>query len=177
VNALADPQVGNYLNRHFVSGFQKVGAFRIVAGQKQGGNVAAYFCTPDGRVLHVVAGPVDADTLLREARWVKDAFQMAELNNLKPTQLPDFFRKAHRERLQQEANVSLPDGKLPRPGRVSAKQLTRLLAQNAHLGLGNQSKVHLLLAVAPLPRREQVYPVVFETILNERILTNPVAQR
>jgi len=35
--------------------------------------------------------------------------------------------------------------------------------------------VHLLLAVAPLPRLEQVYQVVFENILNERITTKPVA--
>jgi hypothetical protein len=47
-----------------------VGTFRIVNGQKQGGNVASYFCTPDGRVLHLIAGPVDGDTLIREARWV-----------------------------------------------------------------------------------------------------------
>jgi hypothetical protein len=42
----------------------------IVGARKQGGNVASYFCAPDGRVLHVVPGPVDASTLLREARWV-----------------------------------------------------------------------------------------------------------
>ena len=58
MNALADDRVGQYFNAHFVSAFQKVGTFKIVDGQKQGGNVAAYFCTADGRVLHVVAGPV-----------------------------------------------------------------------------------------------------------------------
>ena len=48
----------------FVSSFQKVATFRIVAGgQKQGGNVASYFCAPDGRVLHIVAGPVDCSRL------------------------------------------------------------------------------------------------------------------
>ena len=70
MNALANPEVGKYLNESFVCSFQKVATFRIVNGQKQGGNVASYFCAPDGRVLHVVAGPVDAPTLLREARWV-----------------------------------------------------------------------------------------------------------
>ena len=53
MNALANPEVGKYLNEYFVSSFQKVGTFRIVNGQKQGGNVASYFCAPDGRVLHV----------------------------------------------------------------------------------------------------------------------------
>ena len=53
--------MGDYLNRHFVSAFQKVATFQIVNGaQKQGGNVASYFCTPEGRVLHAIAGPVDA---------------------------------------------------------------------------------------------------------------------
>ena len=53
MNALANPEVGKYLNEYFVSSFQKVATFRIVGKQKQGGNVASYFCAPDGRVLHV----------------------------------------------------------------------------------------------------------------------------
>ena len=72
MNALTNPELGKYLDEHFVSAFQKVGTFRIVGRQKQGGNVASYFCAQDGRVLHVVAGPVNAQTLLREARWVVD---------------------------------------------------------------------------------------------------------
>ena len=53
MNALANKEVGKYLNKHFVSSYQKVGTFKIVGKQKQGGNVASYFCAPDGRVLHV----------------------------------------------------------------------------------------------------------------------------
>ena len=77
MNALANPEVGKYLNEYFVSSFQKVATFRIVDGQKQGGNVASYFCAPDGRVLHVVAGPVDAATMLREAKWVVETTEKA----------------------------------------------------------------------------------------------------
>ena len=44
MNALADPAAGKYLNEYFVSSFQKVATFRIADGQKQGGNVASYFC-------------------------------------------------------------------------------------------------------------------------------------
>ena len=51
MNALANPEVGKYLNEYFASSYQKVATFKIVNGQKQGGNVAAYFCAPDGRVL------------------------------------------------------------------------------------------------------------------------------
>ena len=72
MGALNNPEVGKYLNEYFVSSFQKVATFRIVNGQKQGGNVASYFCAPDGRVLHTIAGPVDAGTMLREARWIVD---------------------------------------------------------------------------------------------------------
>ena len=36
---------------------------------KQGGNVASYFLTPDGRVLGAALGAVDAETFLEEARW------------------------------------------------------------------------------------------------------------
>jgi hypothetical protein len=175
VGALANDEVGKYLNRHFVSAFQKVATFRIVAGQKQGGNVAAYFCTPEGRVLHAVAGPVDAEVFLREARWAKETYELAQLDRPTPEQLRTLFRKAHLERLRQERNVTLPDKGLPAAGAVSPKALANLLLQNQPLGLSDQGKVHLLLAVAPLPRLRQLYPVVFEGILGEQLSTNPVA--
>ncbi|MCX7666939.1 MAG: hypothetical protein N2112_15505, partial [Gemmataceae bacterium] len=70
MNALANAEVGKFVNEHFCASFQKVATFKIVGGNKQGGNVAAYFCAPDGRVLHVVAGPVNANQFLHEAKWV-----------------------------------------------------------------------------------------------------------
>ena len=39
-----------------------------VGERKVGGNVAAYFCTPDLRVLAAVGGPVPPDVFLREAQ-------------------------------------------------------------------------------------------------------------
>src|SRR5205823_15418 len=102
-NALANPQVGEYLNKYFVSSFQKVATFRIVAGQKQGGNVAAYFCAPDGRVLHCVAGPVDAATMLKEAKWVvettKEAMKVAKGDG---AAFKKHFRTAHANKLRTE---------------------------------------------------------------------------
>ena len=177
MNALANPNVGQYLNRHFVSGFQKVATFQLIAGQKQGGNVAAYFCTPEGRVLHAIAGPVDADTFLREAHWANETYQLAQLDNLAPAGLQTFFRKAHLKRLQREHNLHLTEARLPRADAVSTKLLDELLVRNQHLGLTNPGKTHLLLAVGPLPRLNQVYRVVFERILNEQIATDPVAGR
>jgi len=45
---------------------------------KQGGNVASYFCTPGGRVIHAVIGPVNADELLKEANWALTAWNKAK---------------------------------------------------------------------------------------------------
>jgi hypothetical protein len=103
VNALANPEVGKYLNENFCASFQKVATFRIVGGQKQGGNVASYFCAPDGRVLHVVAGPVDAQTMLREAKWVVETTRKAmEESKGDGAAFKAYFRKAHADRLRQE---------------------------------------------------------------------------
>jgi hypothetical protein len=106
VNALANPEVGKFINEHFCSAFQKVATFRIVGTQKQGGNVAAYFCAPDGRVLHVVAGPVNAPTMLREARWVVDTARKAiEDSKGDGAKFKSIFRKAHADKLRQQYGV------------------------------------------------------------------------
>ena len=108
MNALADPEVGKYVNEFFVSSFQKVATFQIVNGQKQGGNVAAYFCAPDGRVLHLIAGPVNAPTFLREAKWVvetaKKCIADSKGNGAKFKQL---FRVAHAEKFRQDSGVAI----------------------------------------------------------------------
>ena len=158
-----------------MSAFQKVATFKINGGQKQGGNVASYFCTPGGLVLHAVAGPVDADTFLREARWAQDTYEAAQLEAPKPDQLQAFFRKAHLDRLQREHGVWLPQHRLPELDASAKESLDRSYAQHAHQPLNNQGKVHLLLALCPVPPLGQVYQVVFQRILNERISTRPVA--
>jgi hypothetical protein len=74
-----------------------------VNGQKQGGNVASYFCAPDGRVLHCVAGPVDAPTMLREAKWVVESAQKAiEESRKTETTFKAVFRKMHAEKLRRD---------------------------------------------------------------------------
>jgi hypothetical protein len=106
VNALANKEVGKYLNENFVASFQKVATFKIVGGQKQGGNVASYFCAPDGRVLHVIAGPVDAATMLHEAKWVVETTEkaMKECKN-DGAKFKAYFRKAHAEKLKNETGL------------------------------------------------------------------------
>ena len=108
MSALADPAVGKFLNEHFVASFQKVGTFKIVGGAKQGGNVASYFCAPDGRVLHAVAGPVDGPTLLREAQWVVDTTKAAvAASKGDGGKFKAAFRTAHAAKLRSETGLAV----------------------------------------------------------------------
>ena len=178
MNALANPEVGKYLNEYFVSSFQKVATFRIVGGQKQGGNVASYFCAPDGRVLHVVPGPVDAATLLGEAKWVVETTKQAmAASKGDGGTFKAFFRKAHADRLRQEYGLTIDLGSLPAKA-SSAAALTSLFDKGATArNLANQGRVHLLLTAAPLVKIEQIYKAVFQNILGEKVSTNPVDQK
>jgi hypothetical protein len=154
-----------------------------VDGQKVGGNVASYFCTADGRVLHAVAGPADAATLLAEARWVAEAHKLALLEaGPDDPAYADFFGKAHAERLTQEHRFSAATlrrlhgrPKAARPLDPTPANLLRVLGRG--MGLNKQGQVHLLLTAAPLVKIEQVYKVVFENVLGETVSTSPVKLR
>ncbi len=171
MNALAKPDVGQYLNDHFDSAFQKVASFKIVNGQKQGGNVASYFCTPDGRVLDAVAGPVDGPTLLREARWVVETWNLAALDGKSGADLKAFFGKAHADRLLQEDGVA--SNVAPRP-EYTAEDVAAVLDRGR--GLNNVGRIHLLLATYPLAPIGKVYRPIFERLLNEPVSTTPVLE-
>jgi len=108
VGALANEEVGKYVNEYFCSSFQKVATFKIVGGQKQGGNVAAYFCAPDGRVLHCVAGPVGADVFLNEAKWtVESVKKVMAASKGDGAKFKAAWRKLHAERLTQEYGLAV----------------------------------------------------------------------
>jgi hypothetical protein len=215
VNALANPEVGKYLNEYFVSSFQKVATFRIVDGQKQGGNVASYFCAPDGRVLHVIAGPVDSNTLLNESRWVVEtAKRLIKESDGDGAKFKSLLRTAHADRLRREHglvvepvtfDVAEPDEnsalsyrdpsgrplapRLPPPpidgpdvsfrdaqARVAAAGGAMPIADKLgrRWALGNQGRVHQLMAAHSLAKIETVYGSVFEGILGEKVSTKPV---
>jgi hypothetical protein len=178
VNALADPEVGDYLNKHFVASFQKVGTFRVTGNQKQGGNVAAYFCTPGGGVLDAIAGPVDASTFLRAARWVVETRKMALLEaGGAVNRYRLFFRMAHAQRLADEdgvTDINWPAVPLYTP---SAAALAALLDQDRHMAsLNPEGKVQLLLAAFPLVKLDQAYRAVYEKVLGEKVTTAPVVE-
>jgi hypothetical protein len=177
VNALANDEVGKYFKDNFVSSYQKVGTFRIVNNQKQGGNVASYFTLPDGSVLHVVAGPVDAATLLREARWVVDTRKLAIAEaHGDSAKYKAFFSKAHADRLLHEHGM---DAHAQRPTkRVALNTFARgdFVKLGMARGGDRQGRIHLLLANYPLARTDDIYRIVFEQILGERVSTLPVIE-
>jgi hypothetical protein len=178
VNALANADVGDCLNKHFTATYQKVGSFRVAGAQKQGGNVASYFCTPDGGVLDAVAGPVDASTFLREARWVVETRKMALLDSggdVNRYRL--FLRMAHAQRLADENGVADVNWRALPLYRPTEAGLASLLDNDRHARqLNQQGRVHLLLAAFPLVKLDQAYRVVYERILNEQVTTAPVVE-
>ncbi|MSQ93549.1 MAG: hypothetical protein EXR98_03220 [Gemmataceae bacterium] len=166
MNALADPLVAAYLNDNFVSTYLKVGAFQIINGQKVGGNVASYFCVPEGGVLHALAGKTDARTLLKEARWAvdirKSAFALSTEPETGAVNLKKFARQisnAHTERYHAEGRMM--SANLPLPA-----SMPRAATQ--------QAQTHWLLAKNPAARLQDVYPTVWRQILNEKLSDLPV---
>jgi hypothetical protein len=111
-----------------------------------------------------LAGPVKADVLLREARWVVETTKLAALDGIQSeTRLRVFWQKAHADRLASEHQASF-------------KQLRRSRIPLHESNLNNAGRVHLLLASAALPKLGQVYKLVFEKILNEHVSTAPVVR-
>ena len=167
------------MTENFEATHQKVGTFQIVDGAKVGGNVASYFCLSDGTVVHAVAGPLDAKHFLQEAKWALEVRKLAiseahgDASTYRAT-----LRKAHLERLSTEFRLRLPPNALPQlvvngPPEPATTQILMPAAQR----LGNQAKVHILLAAYPLPRLSQLYPIVFEDILKEKLSSLPVQSR
>jgi len=127
-----------------VAAHQQVGSFEVTnqggSLRKNGGNVASYFCTPDGRVINAIAGPVPADTLIAAARWAVDAYE------------------------ESGPGTSDQPQKLAALHRTAAEDLSLLSRRN-----GSQMQIHELLAGDPLPPLNQVYRTIFEQIVGQRV--------
>jgi len=181
VNALANEEVGKYLNASFVSSFQKVGTFRIVNGRKIGGNVASYFCLPDGSVLHAVAGPVYGRKFLSEARWAVETRKSAltlstNLVNGEHDQgkYVALIRRAHEERYHAEQFGGNPIivQKFKNLPNTSGGHLPPALPQHQ----SKQAQVHWLLSMNTLVGIEWLYPIVWQQVLNEPLSGLPVVK-
>lgn len=138
--------------------------------------MASYFCLEDGTVVHAVAGPLDASSFLKEAKWALDVQRLA-LNDVSKdmARYRAVIRKAHLERLAEQGFKPQPNS-LPRIFAGPPTPTNNPLRKAAG-GLNRQGQVHLLLAHAPLPRLSDLYPIVFEEILNEKTSTLPVTVR
>lgn len=132
--------------------------------------MATYFCTQDGVVLNVVAGPVDAKTFLREARWVVETRKaaIAEMRgNFK--RYAAYFKNAHAERFLNESGAETPNWRThPVASRVPAQR---------PMHLPTQTQVQWLLASRPAPKLTDIYRTVYQDILNERVSNLPVTEQ
>jgi hypothetical protein len=164
---------------NFEATYQKVGTFRVVDGVKQGGNVASYFCLSDGTVVHAVAGPLNAAQYLQELRWAVDLRKLAASESGGDiAKYRSVIRKGHMERLASEFRVKLQSNTLPVITLGAPPVPTNHPLQVAvRRGLGNQGQVHTLLAHYPMPKIQQLYTIVFEDVLKEKVSTLPVATK
>ena len=137
--------MGDYFARHFVASYTPVGSFEVRDGQKIGGNVASYFCTPQGRVIHAVLGPVPAPDLLHEAHWALRAYEA--IKNAPRDEQQSLISAAHAAR------------------HAAAGKQARLHAFLA--------KYPLPYLTDPLPSGDAVFVYVFRDLLGETI--DPVA--
>lgn len=176
MNALANDKVTALFNENFVCAYRKVGTFQIINGQKVGGNVASYFCLPDGSVLHALPGRTNAAELIGEARWALEMRKSAlalSTNQVNGTvdmaAYQEHVRAAHEERFLSESNPWMFHRGVPPAG----SRLPAALPRNVPL----PAQASWVLANAPLAKIDAVYPTVWTTILNERLSALPIAKR
>jgi hypothetical protein len=188
VSALANPQVGDFINRNFVSTYVKVGTFALVNGQKQGGNVATYFCLPDGSMLHAIAGPVDANLFLYESRWIVNVHQLASLEGHdNPARFKQIIRDAHADRLDRDHGIArgpvnrlgetFPEGDGSFASKGPLTRAKKAMLDRYHHHGDNRARVHLLAALFPMEKLSEVYQYVFENILKEKVSALPVVEK
>jgi hypothetical protein len=95
------------MNKEFVSTYRQVGDFKVVNVngnlQKTGGNVAGYFRTPEGQVIHAIAGPAKPDQFLAEARWALNLWRQGR--SLEQQELKKKVAQAHRAAKSQTPNA------------------------------------------------------------------------
>jgi hypothetical protein len=130
-------------------------------------------------VVHAIAGPLDAEQFLLEAKWATEVrkLAMSEAGG-ETTKYRSTIRKAHLERLSSEHGIPLNPNVLPKIATGAPPMPTsNSLRTPAGRRVGTQGQVHILLAYHPLPKLSQLYPIVFEDLLKERLSTLPVKAR
>ena len=191
---MSDPRVGQYLGEHFIATYHQIGDFEVVNVngklQKNGGNVASYFCTPDGRVIHVTAKPISAEQLLKQATWAVETYQ--EVSTAAPGNLRAQWKlveQAHLGRLQ--GNIlefeSQVKAEMPRaqkdyhdkiraqyehPGKKRPPEPALVIARRRAAQRLGGDRAHQIMAAQPLAPFREIYREVFEKLTNERVIEN-----
>jgi hypothetical protein len=129
---------------------------------------------------------VDAKTFLREARWVVETRKaaIAEMQG-SYDRYAAYFRSAHGERFQAEAGGGVGSVVDPRTGKIISRAVGRLPAMQiaTHLPaqrpaqLSKQAQVDWLLATRTAPKLNDIYRIVYQDILGERVSNLPVLER
>jgi hypothetical protein len=160
---------------HFVSAYKKVGTFTKNGANKNGGNVATYFCLPDETVVHVIPGPVNADVFLREARWAVDVYESAVMEHRDDIEgQKDYLKRAHAVRFLKDHRGITPT---PRKGVDLDARIKSLMPKSMPQGVGTIVQAHWLLWSNPAPRLATIYRTVWTNILDEEVTDLPVLGR
>lgn len=149
-----------------MAAYQQVGSFEVVDEhgklQRNGGNVASYFCTPDGRVIHAVPGPVAAGELLDEAHWAVASHANTAVG--RAGDAPAILARAHREAGTNARNNQiravhqlLANKPMPALQAVFQEVFERILGQKLSLpGEGLDSVIEAVAAA-----QERKLPILF----------------
>ena len=164
--------------------------------QKNGGNVASYFCTPSGRVIHAVGKPVQAERLLQEARWAlqtyQDAVQSAPDDVIEQTRFIELAHltalKTDRDRFNTLVQNEMPKANGDYQSRMqsyrqqrsnhshyTSRRVPEILRVSTEITARRRAarrlsgdRAHQILAAQPLAPLSDVYRELFEKLTGER---------
>ena len=185
--ALAKPEVGDFLSKHCVAVYDKVGTFQVNAGpddknpNRNGGNVAAFFCTPNGHVIHAVAGPRTAEAFLAEAKWAVTVYSqilsdrslgVSQARADQVSRVTAALRQAHTNAadLLNKPSQSAPARELVVHEPPSDPKLKGL----DDAGRKQRKQVHQLMKSLAFEPLAVVGPKVYTDILGETVTNQPV---
>ena len=160
--------------------------------QRNGGDVATYFCTPCGKVIHAVGKQVSPEKLLAEARWAVDNYHRAsKIAGGDARRLQALMAEAHLYEMNTtpESFLAMVKGQLPQERKSYADQKERAYQEKsaykrkeklsylvaptlqARRWAANRLRgdhAHKILAAEPLAEFRSVEKLMFEKLTNER---------
>lgn len=179
--ALAKPEVGDFLNKNCVSTFTKVGTFSVTFSadglneRKNGGNVAAFLCAPNGRVIHAIAGPRNGDAFLTELKWATRVYAqiladpkagMSQVQKAGGSRIAAALREVHGNAHETLTGRRAPDNEWVATAGNSG--------DSRNDGRQRRQQVHRLLQRKAFEPLTSLGPEVYGHILGEHVTMEPV---